>query len=109
MAERNRVTVDSIAGELDAARELAMRIDQPSAATAATVAKAKLHGLMIERRESGQPGEFNGLKTPEDVLAAVRAELGEAAAALLQDSMVDQPAEPERAPLATASAPDTVQ
>ena len=54
--------------------------------TAATIAKGKLHGLMVERKESGQPGDFAGLQSAADVLALVRAELGDETAALLSAS-----------------------
>jgi hypothetical protein len=45
-------TVESIADELDEARKLAASIEQPSAMVAATTAKAKLLGLMIDRAEA---------------------------------------------------------
>jgi len=80
---KTRVTIESLTQELDEARELAARVDQPSAMTAATIAKGKLHGLMVERKESGQPGDFAGLQSANEVLALVKAELGDETAALL--------------------------
>lgn len=80
---KTRVTVESITAELDEAAALAKRVEQPSAAIQAIATKAKLHGLLIDRKETGQPGEFQAAKTADEVLAAVRAELGEDAAKAL--------------------------
>ena len=51
--------------EVDEDRELARQLKQPSAATAATVAQAKLAGLIVDRKEVGQPGEFENMKAEE--------------------------------------------
>lgn len=80
---KTRVTVESITAELDAAQELARRVEQPGAAIQAIATKAKLHGLLIDRKETGQPGDFAAAKTADEVLAAVRAELGDDAARAL--------------------------
>lgn len=83
LAMKTRVTVESITAELDAAQELARRVEQPGAAIQAIATKAKLHGLLIDRKETGQPGDFAAAKTADEVLAAVRAELGDDAARAL--------------------------
>ena len=83
LAMKTRVTVASITAELDEAAALAKRIDQPSAMTQAIIAKAKLHGLLIERKEAGAPGDFAAARTEAEVLEQVRNDLGEAAAELL--------------------------
>ena len=44
------MTIDTIAAQLDADRELAYRQKNPSAAVSATVGKAKLFGLMVDRQ-----------------------------------------------------------
>lgn len=80
MAARNRVTVDSLLDDLRADRDLARVLGQPSAAIAATQLTAKLVGLLVDRKESGAPGDFASLQTPEAVLDAVRKDLGDAAA-----------------------------
>lgn len=101
IAVKTRVTVESITTQLDEDRALAVRVDQPGAAIQATVAKAKLHGLLIDRKESGAPGDFAAAQTPEQVIAKVREELGEEAAAALQ-ALVGGPAaapEPAEAPI----------
>ena len=62
---------------------MVLGLDQAGPALNATIAKAKLHGLIVDRKESGLPGDFAALSTPDDVLALVRKELGDEAAALL--------------------------
>jgi len=83
MAARNRITVDTLLDDLASDRELARTLGQPSAAIAATQLSAKLVGLLVERKESGQPGDFAGLQSASEVLALVKAELGDETAALL--------------------------
>jgi hypothetical protein len=48
--------------ELDEARKLAIENGQLSAAVAATIGKAKVAGLIVERKEAGEPGEFEALR-----------------------------------------------
>ena len=56
-AERHNVTVDTITAELDENRALAIDEKQPAAATAATMGKAKIHGLVTDKKElSGKDG-----------------------------------------------------
>jgi hypothetical protein len=64
-AARKGITVESLCDELDEARALATATEQPSAAIAATMGKAKLMGLLIDRKESGAAGEFAKLTTEE--------------------------------------------
>lgn len=61
MAKRAEVTEESILDELEQARSLALQTEAPAAAVSATVAKAKLVGLMIERKEIGDAGEFKNM------------------------------------------------
>lgn len=51
-AERTLVTVESLTIELEEARELAMTTEQASAATGATMGKAKLAGLLVDKKET---------------------------------------------------------
>jgi hypothetical protein len=83
MADRNRITVDSLLQDLADDRKLARDLGQPSAAIAATQLSAKLVGLLVERKEQGQPGDFAGLQSAAEVLALVKTELGDETAALL--------------------------
>ena len=48
---RHNVTVDSITAELEEARRLAIANGQTSAAVQASMGKAKLHGLLVDRSE----------------------------------------------------------
>lgn len=60
VAKRAAVTVHSLAAELEQARALALIEKQSSAAVAATMGKAKLFGLAIERhRHSGAIGSYD--------------------------------------------------
>ncbi|MBN9074324.1 MAG: terminase [Rhizobiales bacterium] len=57
VAKKVEVTVESLAGELEEARALALTEKQSSAAVQATMGKAKLFGFLIERhRHSGPNG-----------------------------------------------------
>jgi hypothetical protein len=61
-AERAEVTVASLIADLDEDRKLARGAGQASAAVSATMAKAKLLGLVIDRKEVGAPGEFDQIE-----------------------------------------------
>jgi phage terminase small subunit len=50
-AERLMVTLESLTAELDEARKIAKGVFNPAAMTGATMGKAKLHGLLVERQE----------------------------------------------------------
>lgn len=50
-AERHAVTVDSITKELDEARLLALIEKQTSSAVSASMGKAKLHGLIVDKKD----------------------------------------------------------
>lgn len=53
--ERHNVTVDSLTKELEEARELAKDTEQPAAMTSATMGKAKIHGLAVDKKEVSGP------------------------------------------------------
>jgi hypothetical protein len=93
-AMKTRVTVETISEQLDADRDFARRVDQAGPALNATIAKAKLHGLIVDRKETGAPGDFAALSSADDVLALVRKELGDEAAALLLASLARSDALP---------------
>jgi hypothetical protein len=80
---KSRITMEKVLMDAEAARLLAMDTKQPSAAIAATQLTAKLVGLLVDRKEAGQPGDFAGLTSRDEVIAAIRDELGDDAAALL--------------------------
>lgn len=55
--ERHNVTVDSITTELDEAKDLAKDEKQPAAMTGAIMGKAKIHGLVTDKKEhTGKDG-----------------------------------------------------
>lgn len=47
--ERTLVTVESLTKELEEAREMAIKTNQPAAMTGASMGKAKLHGLDVQK------------------------------------------------------------
>lgn len=65
--KRHDVTVDSITAEYEEARQLAIEMGQPSAAVAASTGKARLHGIVIDKKEiTGKNG--TPLTPPEIVV-----------------------------------------
>lgn len=48
-AEAHAVTIASLTAELDEARAMAIRMEQSTAMTAATMGKAKLHGKLVDK------------------------------------------------------------
>lgn len=56
--KRHMVTVDSLTKELEEARELALRIENPAPAVSATLGKAKLHGLLTDKIEAEVTARF---------------------------------------------------
>lgn len=61
--------------------------------------------LLIDRKESGAPGDFDKMQTADKVMALVRAELGDAAAAALAAAL----ARDEPSGEATMDLPDEVR
>ena len=76
-AARKAITVDSLCEELDEARAAALADKQYATAVSASMGKAKLMGLLVERKESGKPGEFANMSTEQ-----LRKQLDEDLAAL---------------------------
>jgi hypothetical protein len=80
-------TRDSILAELEEARQMAIELKNPSAAWQAAMAKAKILGLIIDRREVGETGAFDHMTDEELVREATRMarELGIAGPHLVMD------------------------
>lgn len=55
--KRHDVTVDSLVGELEEARAIALQTEQASAAVSATMGKAKLHGLLVDNVKAELSGK----------------------------------------------------
>lgn len=80
-AERAAVTIHSLTDELEEARAIAIAEKQSSAAVAATLGKAKLHGLLIEKKQhtgaNGGPIQTVDLtKLSDDELQRLEAIIG---------------------------------
>ena len=98
--KRHEITVDTLLDDLEADRRLAHASQQSGAAVAATMAKARLLGLIVERSERGAPGEFQNMQSVQEVIDAVRRDLGDDAADRLRQAVeLDAP------PQATHDAP----
>lgn len=91
-AKRHEITVDTLLADLETDRALAHCEGQGSAAVQATMAKARLLGLIVDRKETGKPGEFESLQSVDDVVAAVRNEFGDKTADALASTLVAQQA-----------------
>ena len=77
------ITVDRILNEYEEARIMATEQAKPEAMLNASEKKAKLVGLLVDRREVGNAGEFEQLTDISGILEKVRQEAGlEAAQAL---------------------------
>ena len=90
MQKRHEITVDTLLADLETDRALAHCEGQGSAAVQATMAKARLLGLIVDRKETGKPGEFEGLNTVADVIQAVRTEFGDKVADALEHELTSQ-------------------
>ena len=66
-ARTTAITVESICAELDQANAVAKERGQASAMVSASALRAKLAGLMVERVEVGQPGDFDKCESSLDV------------------------------------------
>ncbi|MGP9819200.1 terminase small subunit [Salinarimonas sp. NSM] len=76
-AERTAVTIESLTAELEEARALAKAQGQAGGAVAATMGKAKLHGLLVERRHhSGAVGSYDLSKLTDEELERLESILG---------------------------------
>jgi len=94
MAKRTRITLESLLDDLAEDRALARETKQVSAAIAATQLSAKLVGLLIDRKESGQPGDFSDLTSADEILARVRADLGDDMADAITQALAKQADKP---------------
>jgi len=85
---RNDVTIDNLVSDLEAARVLAHEVGQAGAATQATMAKAKLHGLGSDRLEISSKQALERVK-PEDLEAYIQ-ELQEQLPPAIESAPVDE-------------------
>ena len=80
-------TRDTLLSELEEARKLALKRGQASAAAQCSMGKAKILGLIIDRREVSPAGAFDGMTDEELVATAARRarELGITGPRLVED------------------------
>ena len=64
-AKRHEITQDTLLEELEQARQSALNNNQASAAVAASMGKAKLCGMIVERKQTGKPGDFDNMTIDE--------------------------------------------
>ena len=67
LLERHRTSVDTITAELEDARRLAMDERAAGPAVQASMGKAKLHGLLVDKREVTTPQGVKFVMMPPDV------------------------------------------
>ena len=70
-AKSTKVTIESVCAELDEAVTVARSKGQAQAMVSASALKAKLNGLMIERIETGAPGDFDCLTSTAQIVDGV--------------------------------------
>jgi len=95
MSYKTKVSIESLANELEEDRALARSLGQAGAAIQATTLKAKLFGLLVDRKESGAPGDFAGLQRQE-ILDKIAARHGKCVAESLARALADKPDELEQ-------------
>lgn len=66
--EAHKVTVKSLTEELEEARQLALQIQAPAPAVSATMGKAKIHGLIVDKIEGKHEVAAKGELTKDQVL-----------------------------------------
>jgi hypothetical protein len=73
IAAETTVTIEGLINELEDARKKATDLKQLSAAIKAIEGKAKLSGLLVEKKqvEIGGPGSFDNLKDPRQIALAL--------------------------------------
>lgn len=98
MAQKTEISLQSLLSDLAEDRALARSLGQVSAAVQATQLSAKLTGHLVDRKETGSPGDFAGLKSPGEVLDVIRRELGDAAASAIEAALAPAQAQDEACP-----------
>lgn len=70
VAEKAVVTAARILDELEEARLLALKLEQPTAMVSAIMGRAKVAGVLIDRSEVGKPGDFSSM-TDEEIVQEI--------------------------------------
>ena len=66
-AASSRITIESICAELAEATAVAKSKGQAQAMVSASALRAKLAGLMVDKVEVGNPGDFDGLNSTREI------------------------------------------
>jgi hypothetical protein len=66
-AKRKAITRDGIVDELEEARQVSRAQKQGAAMTAASLGKAKVAGLLVDKQEVGSPGDFSNAQTTSEI------------------------------------------
>jgi hypothetical protein len=59
------ITAETILAELEQARLLALKMLQPGTMVAASTGRAKIAGLVVDKKEVGAPNEFDNMSDDE--------------------------------------------
>ena len=70
------ITFEKILNDYQTALDMAKTDRKPAEITAAATAQAKLVGLLIERREQGNAGDFDQMENVSEILEAVKEQAG---------------------------------
>ncbi|MGJ5042725.1 terminase small subunit [Bradyrhizobium sp. HKCCYLRH1062] len=76
VAQKNRITVQSLLAELQATVEAARAAKQFGAVNGSLALIGKLTGLLRDQIEIGGPGECDACRTPDEVLDRLEADFG---------------------------------
>jgi hypothetical protein len=87
-AKKVEITVDSLLGQLEAAIIGATRAEQFGAVNGAVALMGRLKGLLRDRLEVVNVSGFNSLQEPEDALAQIREDYGNAVAEVLRSLFI---------------------
>lgn len=89
--KKGDVTIDATLTKYEAAYKMAELMSKPGEMISAATAQAKLVGLLRDRVETGNVGDFDGMESVAEILEKVAAERGPAVALELAKLMGLEP------------------
>lgn len=95
MSQKTEITLQTLLQDLAEDRRQAKALGQVGAAIQATQLAAKLTGHLVDRKETGQPGDFAGLKSVAEITEALAAVIGPEAAKAVQAALAPSETLPE--------------
>lgn len=101
MAKKSDITMDKVLTDLEHAVQMAKVQAKPNDLVNASLAQAKVVGMLRDRVEAGAPGDFDGLENISDILEKVAAEAGPEAALALAKAFGYSPVETDEKKEAT--------